>query len=102
MRKPHRRAAPLTDREESDIQRQIAADPDDFDATEDDLADARNFAEVFPALAESIKRSRGRPAGPEPKVPVTIRLDQSVVERFKSTGRGWQGRMNEALKRAKL
>lgn len=42
----------------------------------------------------------GRPAGSN-KVPVTIRLDRDIVDRFKATGAGWQSRINEALKRAK-
>jgi hypothetical protein len=52
---------PLTDEEEARIQRQIAGDPDAPEATDEQIAQARTFAEVFPDLAESIKRSRGRP-----------------------------------------
>lgn len=48
---------PLTDEEEAEIQRQIAADPDDAEATDDQLAQAKPFAETFPELAASIKRS---------------------------------------------
>ncbi|WP_231100641.1 BrnA antitoxin family protein [Gluconobacter potus] len=29
-----------------------------------------------------------------------MRLDQDVLEKFKSTGPGWQTRINEALRRA--
>ena len=32
------------------------------------------------------------------KVPISIRLDQDVVEAWKSTGKGWQTRMNAALR----
>lgn len=52
----------LSDKEEAEIQRKIASDPDAPEATDDQLAQARPFAEAFPDLAESIKRSRGRPA----------------------------------------
>ena len=46
----------LTDEEEAEIQRQIAEDPDDFTPTDEELAQARPFAEVFPELMESIRR----------------------------------------------
>jgi hypothetical protein len=51
----------LTDEEECEIQRQIVADPDAPEATDEQLLQARSFAEVFPDLADSIKRSRERP-----------------------------------------
>lgn len=96
---------PLADEEEAEIQRQIAADPDDFEPTDEELANARPFREVFPDLAASIDREiarRGRPPLAETKQPVTIRLDQDVIDKFKATGKGWQGRMNDVLKRAKI
>ncbi len=48
-------------------------------------------------------RARGRPHSESPKQAVSLRLDQDVIEHFKSQGPGWQSRMNEALrKQAKL
>jgi uncharacterized protein (DUF4415 family) len=41
---------------------------------------------------------RGRPPLESPKRSVTVRYDVEVIEAFKSTGKGWQTRMNEALK----
>lgn len=102
MAKPRPHIPPLTDEEEAEIQRQIASDPDNPEATEEELANARPFAEVFPELAESIRRSRGRPAVPRPKQQVSLRLDPEVIEKFKATGKGWQARINEVLKRAKV
>ena len=49
---------PLTDVEEAEIQRQIAADPDNPEITDEQAAQAKPFAEVFPDLAASIKRER--------------------------------------------
>ena len=46
------------------------------------------------------KVRRGRPKAAVTKVSTTIRLDPDVVERFKADGPGWQGRMNEALRKA--
>jgi uncharacterized protein (DUF4415 family) len=102
MGKLSRRINGLTDEEEAEIQRQIAADPDDFDSTDEELARAKPFAEAFPDLMESIRRARGRPPADDPKLPVTIRLDRDVVDKFKATGKGWQGRINAVLKAAKI
>ena len=41
---------------------------------------------------------RGRPGTASPKVALTVRYDAEVVEAFKATGKGWQTRMNAALK----
>ena len=90
----------LSDAEEAEIQRQVAEDPDDWISTDEELANARPFAEVFPELAESIRRTRGRPAAENPKKQVTLRIDADVLERFRASGRGWQRRMNEALRKA--
>jgi uncharacterized protein (DUF4415 family) len=95
-----RKVPPLTDEEEAEIRRQIAEDPDDYEATDEELAQAVPFAEAFPALMESIRRSRGRPRVAKPKQAVTLRLDPDTVERFKRQGPDWRSRMSEALKRA--
>lgn len=42
-------------------------------------------------------RKRGMPMNSEDKVPVTIFYDAEIVTAFKSTGEGWQQRMNDAL-----
>lgn len=41
---------------------------------------------------------RGRPRAEAPKVALTVRYDADVVEAFKATGKGWQTRMNAALR----
>ena len=102
MTSSKRKLRPLTDEEEAEIQEQIAADPEDWEASDDDLAKAKPFTEMFPELAESIRRSRGRPPIEKPKQVVSLRLDQDVVSKFKATGKGWQARINDVLKRAKV
>jgi len=42
----------------------------------------------------------GRPPSAHPKVPLKLRIDPDVVERFRESGPGWQTRMNDALRRA--
>ena len=41
---------------------------------------------------------RGRPPLAKPKVSTTIRLSRDVVDHFKATGRGWQTRIDDALR----
>lgn len=94
---------PLTDEEEARIQAQIAADPDNPESTNDELAKAKPMAEVLPELhaalmAEIAKRKAGRPKAAITKQTIAIRLDPDVLAAFKATGPGWQTRMNEALR----
>ncbi len=96
MRKIHK----LTDAEEAAIQAQIAADDDATEATDAELAKAKPFAAAFPDLMESIRHGRGRPAIANPRKQISLRLDGDVIEKFKSTGKGWQSRVNEALRKA--
>lgn len=94
---------PLTDEEEAEIQRMIASDPDNPEATGEQLAQAKPFAEVFPELAAKMRANPGgRPRLENPKKAISIRLDADVVEKFKRTGPGWQARMNDVLKKAKV
>jgi uncharacterized protein (DUF4415 family) len=83
------------------IQAQIAADPDDEDVTDEQLAQAKPFGEALPALMESIKRSRGRPRVDNPKEAVSLRLSHKAVARFKAKGDDWRARMAKVLERAK-
>ena len=39
-------------------------------------------------------------AGVPPKLPVTLRLDSDVVRHFRATGKGWQTRINDILRKA--
>jgi len=48
------------------------------------------------ALREAL--SRGRPKAQSTKQALTVRYDTEVIEAFKATGKGWQTRMNDALK----
>jgi uncharacterized protein (DUF4415 family) len=70
------------DDEEAKIQAGIAQDPDAPEVTEEEFAKMRHV---------------GRPQAMVTKQPVSIRLTPSVVEYFKSTGKGWQTRIDEVL-----
>ena len=41
---------------------------------------------------------RGRPPSANPKVSTTIRLSHDVIDYFKADGRGWQTRIDNALR----
>ena len=68
-------------------------------ATADELKAAQSFDAVFPELAESARRMRGPQKAPV-KTRVTLRIDSATLEAFKATGKGWQTRINAALKAA--
>ncbi len=55
-------------------------------------------AEELSAAMESYRSKRGRPAGSGTKEQVAIRLDRDVLAAFRSSGAGWQTRMNSALR----
>jgi len=42
---------------------------------------------------------RGRPAGTATKTQTTMRISKEVLKFFRASGRGWQTRMDEALKK---
>lgn len=80
-------------------------DDDNPEWTADDFANARPASEVLPNLfgaeiaAEFLQpKKTGRPRSDTPKIFTGIRLDADVLEAFRATGRGWQTRMNNALK----
>ncbi len=72
---------------------------DNPELTRADFAKARPFAEAFPDLAASIRKGRGPNKAPTKKL-VSLRLSREVIDHFKSTGPGWQSRIDETLRKA--
>ena len=96
-------AKEIGDAKETRIQAMIASDTDAPEATDDQLARARPFAKSFPGLAAKMRKNvGGRPRSGNAKQPISLRLDLDVIAKFKSTGPGWQTRINAALRDAKL
>ena len=59
---------------------------------------ARPAREVMSEAAQSnFTRKRGRPKSEAPKQQITLRLSQSVLEKFKAEGPGWQSRIDAVL-----
>ena len=78
-------------------------DPDNPEWTDADFARARPASEVLPELfgtqaAQTMLKPRGRPRSEVVKERITIRFDADVLEAFRSTGKGWQTRMNDAMR----
>ena len=76
----------------------VVFDDENPEWTEADFARARPIGE-FPQLATAFAKSRGPQHAPV-KRQVTIRLDEDILAKFRATGRGWQSRINAALKAA--
>ena len=60
-----------------------------------DYAELPELTDVM--LARGIVKRGGRPIATNPRKQVTIRLPESVLTAWKSTGPGWQTRMAELL-----
>ena len=76
-----------TPEEEALINAGIALDPDTYELSDEEF--------------KQLKPMRGRPVGStaaQTKVAISVRLDADVLAYFKAEGRGWQSRMNDALK----
>ena len=86
-----------TDQEEAEIQRHIAEDPDAPEMTDEDWARARPAIEVDPEIVEWSRRRRGKQKAPTKRL-VSIRLDEDIVNHLRSSGPGWQTRLNDRLR----
>jgi len=100
MPKPKPEGISPTAEEEARINAGIAADVDAHEWTEADFSRAKPAAQVLPeaTYAALLKRPRGRPKLGKTKVFLALRVDEEVLEAFKATGKGWQSRINMALK----
>ncbi|OYX28370.1 MAG: hypothetical protein B7Z03_11690 [Hydrogenophilales bacterium 32-62-9] len=90
-----------TPEEDAAINAGIAADPDSRELDAEWFAKAKPASEVLPPemyAALVAKRPRGRPKADATKVFTAIRLDADLLETFKATGKGWQTRVNAALR----
>jgi uncharacterized protein (DUF4415 family) len=91
-----------TPEEEAAIQRGIAQDPDNPELTAEDFARMRPARETHPELVEDwLRRKRGAQKAPT-KVLVSLRLEREVLDKLRASGRGWQSRANDMLRKAVL
>lgn len=79
-------------------------DNDNPEWTEEDFKRARPASKVLreifpPGVAEAmLVPKKGRPLGSGKKTSATMRLDNDILAAFRATGRGWQTRLNAALR----
>lgn len=67
----------------------------------EDFAHMRPAKEVLPELVaawDKERLKRGRPLAAQTKELISIRLSPEILEKFRQSGRGWQTRMENALK----
>lgn len=79
--------APLID-DDGEVRELTAADFKHFKPAKDVLA---------PELYAMLTKARGAQKAPL-KVPTTIRFDADVLAAVKATGKGWQTRVNDAMR----
>lgn len=79
-------------------------DQDNPEWTAEEFKKARPASEVLPEIFskevadERLSKKPGRPLGSGLKESQTVRFDRDIIAAFKATGKGWQTRMNEALR----
>jgi uncharacterized protein (DUF4415 family) len=79
-----------------DTHRIAPAEYDDIPELTDDWFDKAEFS-----IGDKVVRPARRPGRPKSNVAkklIALRLDPDIIERFRSTGPGWQSRINGALR----
>lgn len=90
---------PMSDEEDAAITAAALSDPDNPPLTDEQIAEMRPIAEVLPEFAAMLRNRGGRPKKESPKVALSLRLDPDLVEAMRSTGPGWQARVNAELRK---
>ncbi len=92
-----------TDEEDAQITAAALSDPDCPPLTDEQLANMRPASEVLPpklfsALVDMSKKA-GRPlVNGIAKKPVTLRIDEDLVDQLRASGKGWQTRLNAQIR----
>lgn len=76
-------------------------DPDDAPEWTDERFDRAQFSDGGKVLrkASGTWSKPGRPPLANPKQQITLRLDPEVIEKFRASGKGWQSRINQELRK---
>lgn len=94
--KPATKLIRPTPEENERINAGIAADPDTWELTLEDIKSMRPTSETHPEIVEAYRRSRGKQKAPT-KIATSIRLSETVLEAYKKSGPGWQARIDQDL-----
>lgn len=65
--------------------------------TDADFSKAKRLTQMPESFQQRIQKVRGPQKAPR-KIQTTIRFDPDVLAALKATGRGWQTRVNDALR----
>ena len=94
----------VSEADEAAINKGIALDRDNPELTDEDFRRMRPAKEVLPkilpekAAERMLKPKRGRPRKASLKEHINLRVDADVLAVFRAQGKGWQSRMNKALR----
>lgn len=76
------------------------SDKENPEWTKADFDQAKSPDEVLSSkILSAFPKSRGAQKAPK-KIPISIRLSPEVIKYYKSTGPGWQGKIDDDLKKA--
>jgi len=82
-------------------QAKVSFDEDNPEWTAKDFAEAKPARDLPAHILAAFPKTKTRGPNLAPKkVPVSIRLSPDVLDYFKSAGPGWQGRIEEALRKS--
>lgn len=65
--------------------------------TNEDLKHFKRFDELPNGLQTKLRKVRGPQKAPTKEL-ISLRVSRDVLSRFRETGDGWQGRMDDALR----
>jgi uncharacterized protein (DUF4415 family) len=75
-----------------------AGDPENPEWTREEFARAVTFDKLPSRLRQKISSRKRGPQKVPTKVPVSIRLSPEVVAAFRTSGAGWQARVDDILR----
>ena len=86
--------------EEIAISAGIANDPDTWELTDEDFAQMRPMAEVFPEFVEAHRAGKVKlpPNPPVMREAVEVAMDSDILSFFKQIGPDWQNNLNNILR----
>ena len=89
-----------TEEESAEINQGIAADPDTYELTDEQIDNLKPWDQLQAEMkaAKEAKNKGGRPKADVTKEHINIRLSRDVLDAFRATGKGWQTRIDEVLK----
>ncbi len=89
----------MSDLEDKRITAAAKSDPDNLPLDDAMLSRMRPVKKAAPELL-TMARGPGRPKLENPKQAIKLRLSPDILDFFRATGKGWQTRIDETLRKA--